>query len=423
MRTSDVIRSAAGNVRRSKLRTALAGIAVMIGSFTLVLTVGVGSGVNTYINDTVKSIGAPTTMELERLDDTAEGDLPVYDPEAGTTSDQGFGGTELAITTEQLASARALPGVVSAEPVDSIAVEFVQRGDGERYASGLSAPQNDNVLQMSTGDVPDDTRVAYEVAVPATYVTALGYATESEIIGDELTFGFRDPSGAERTVVVTVAGVILPGVVPVTAPVGNASLISHVADIQDEGATSPITGASLVFSSDLTAEDIEVLQEDLAALGLEGTTVSDRIGTFKAVIDGIVLILAAFALVALLAAAFGVANTLLMSVQERTREIGLLKALGTSGGRVFSLFALEAVLIGLLGALVGGGAAVTAGTLTNGILQDDVLSTLPGLSVYAADPIALAVILLTILAITFMAGTAPAIRAARKQPIEALRYE
>ena len=427
MRTTDLIRSATGNVLRSKLRTSLAGIAVLIGSFTLVLTVGVGSGVNAYIADTVNSIGAPTTMELDRSDDTADGDLPVYDADAGTVTRPGFSGSGLGITKQQLEDARALPGVISVEPIDTILVDYIQRPGHEQYSSGLSAPQHDNVFQMSTGTEPDDDQANYEVAVPANYVGALDYPDEAAIIGEDLTFGFRDQTGAERTVTATVTGVILPSVVPATTPVGNSALISHIADTQAVGAPSgtaaPIASASLVFDANFTEADINQLKDDLTAIGLEGATVSDRIGTFKTVIDGIVLILAAFALIALVTGAFGVANTLLMSVQERTREIGLLKALGTSRSQIFSLFALEAILIGLLGALLGGGLAATTGVVANGILQDGVLSTLPGLSVYAVDPLTLALVLAIIVAITFIAGTAPAIRAARKEPIEALRYE
>ena len=85
-------------------------------------------------------------------------------------------------------------------------------------------------------------------------------------------------------------------------------------------------------------------------------------GMFKTVIDGIVLVLNAFAIIALLAASFGIVNTLLMSVQERTREIGLMKAMGMGSGKVFGLFSLEAAFIGFLGSAIGVGVAMLAGT-------------------------------------------------------------
>ena len=74
------------------------------------------------------------------------------------------------------------------------------------------------------------------------------------------------------------------------------------------------------------------LQDRLTDAGYDSTTVEEQLGSFKAVIDGIVLVLNAFAVIALLAASFGIVNTLLMSVQERTREIGLMKAMGMGSG-------------------------------------------------------------------------------------------
>ncbi len=76
----------------------------------------------------------------------------------------------------------------------------------------------------------------------------------------------------------------------------------------------------------------------------------------------------AFAVIALIAAGFGIINTLLMSVQERTREIGLMKAMGMGGGKVYTLFSLEAVFIGFLGSAIGAGVAIALGTGISNVL-------------------------------------------------------
>ena len=94
---------------------------------------------------------------------------------------------------------------------------------------------------------------------------------------------------------------------------------------------------------------------------------------FRAVINAVVWILNACAVIALVAAGLGIVNTLLMSVQERTREIGLMKAVGMSGGRVFCLFSLEAVFIGFLGAVVGAVTGVVGGSALSGALAEGFL--------------------------------------------------
>jgi putative ABC transport system permease protein len=172
-----------------------------------------------------------------------------------------------------------------------------------------------------------------------------------------------------------------------------------------------------------TDDEISALKDRLTDAGYTGSTVADQLGGFKTVIDGIVLVLDAFAVLALLAAGFGIVNTLLMSVQERTREIGLMKAMGMGDGRVFTLFSLEAAFIGFLGSAIGVVIAMLVGGGVSSRLSASLLSGLPGLTLIAFDPLALVAIVAVVMAIAFLAGTLPAARAARADPVESLRYE
>jgi putative ABC transport system permease protein len=171
------------------------------------------------------------------------------------------------------------------------------------------------------------------------------------------------------------------------------------------------------------AGGITAFQDRLVDAGFAGTTVADQLGTFTTVVDGIILVLNAFALIALLAAGFGIINTLLMSVQERTREIGLMKAMGMSGGRIFTLFSTEAVFIGFLGSAIGAAVGIGVGSLVSSVLAGGLLAGLPGLQIVAFDPVSIGSVLALVMGIAFIAAVLPASRAARQSPIESLRYE
>jgi putative ABC transport system permease protein len=157
----------------------------------------------------------------------------------------------------------------------------------------------------------------------------------------------------------------------------------------------------------------------------QGTTIAGQLGTFQTVIDGIILVLNAFAIIALLAAGFGIINTLLMSVQERTREIGLMKAMGMSGGRIFALFSTEAVFIGFLGSAIGAGIAILVGGIVSRVLGARPLKALAGLQILQFTPASILTVLLLLLVmgISLVAAVLPAGRAARQSPIDSLRYE
>jgi len=141
------------------------------------------------------------------------------------------------------------------------------------------------------------------------------------------------------------------------------------------------------------------------------------------VVIGIIGVMNGFAIIALIAAGFGIVNTLLMSVQERTREIGLMKAMGMGRSRIYALFSMEAVFIGFLGSVIGAAVAIGVGTIANGLVDGTVLADLEGLQVLRFELVPVATIILLVMGIAFLAGTLPARRASRQNPIDALRYE
>lgn len=165
------------------------------------------------------------------------------------------------------------------------------------------------------------------------------------------------------------------------------------------------------------------IKDELSARGLSGQTVEDQLGVVQVVINGIIGVLTAFAAIALLAASFGIVNTLLMSVQERTREIGLMKAMGMPKARVFGLFSIEACVIGAVGAGIGAISATGVGSVISAAAADTLLTGLPGLQILLFDPVPVGIVVLVITGIAFVSGVLPARRAARRDPITSLRYE
>jgi putative ABC transport system permease protein len=425
----DLIRAAIGNTFRSKTRTTLTVLAIFIGAFTLALTSGVGTGINRYIDTTVASIGAGDVMTVTKTaEDTSDGPAE-YEPDTTNVESQSGrpGSTVEAITTADLDDIRAVQGVKSVEPVLTARPSYVEYDGGKQYQASIGGLVSGMSLDLAAGSEPASAGDTFEVALPVSYVEPLGFSSDSDAIGKTVTFGVTDQTGTTSTIQATVTGVAEAGLLGSSSLTANDALTTALYDAQSVGlgAASKDSYASVSLRFDPSASDQEVagIKSDLKALGYDGSTVEDQIGSFKTIIDAIVLVLNGFAIIALIAAGFGIVNTLLMSVQERTREIGLMKAMGMGGGRVFGLFSLEAVFIGFLGSAIGALGAILAGTALNGILENGLLSALPGLTLIAFDPSAIAVIIVVVMGIAFLAGTIPALRAARQDPIESLRYE
>ncbi|WP_295855655.1 ABC transporter permease [uncultured Microbacterium sp.] len=430
MKTLDLVSTAVANTFRSKTRTILTVLAIFVGAFTLTITNGLGTGINAFIDSTVSAMGASDALTVTKTstDATASTAPQKYDPDAISSGRQaGPPGTTsevTALTDQDITTLAAVPGIARVVPVKSVTIDYVQAPGGDPYVARAGSLVAGQTPQMGAGVAPDDGSQALQVALPDALVEPMGFADADAAVGSTVTIAVTDPVRTQHTVEATVTGVIEEAFGSTTTLTTNAALEDALSAAQNTGVPADqldrYASASATMAAGANVTDVKAALTDA---GYTGTTVADQLGTFEAVINGIVLVLNAFAIIALLAASFGIVNTLLMSVQERTREIGLMKAMGMGSGRVFSLFSLEAIFIGLLGSALGAVVAIGVGTAVSAQLATSLFSDLPGLQLIAFDPVSIVVTTLAVMGIAFLAGTLPAARAARADPVESLRYE
>ncbi|HEX7259837.1 MAG TPA: FtsX-like permease family protein, partial [Candidatus Saccharimonadia bacterium] len=261
----------------------------------------------------------------------------------------------------------------------------------------------------------------------STYVKSLGFKDAKDAEGETAMVGVTNGFGKQTVIKGTIVGVLKPGIIDAGGVTVNRSFNQAVYAFQTEGVPPQVRQqfqmVTARFDVNMASEELVKLKEEIKKKGYDGQTFEDRIGTFKQVVDGIIMALNLFGAIALLAASFGIINTLLMAVQERTKEIGLMKAMGMRGQRIFLLFTGEAVMLGFWGSLLGVLAAIGIGNVINHVAITSFLKGLVGLELLSFPLQSVAGIMAIVIGIAFLAGTLPALRAARQNPIDSLRYE
>jgi putative ABC transport system permease protein len=422
MRIIDIIKTSQTNLVRSKLRTFLTVLAVFIGTFTISITNGVGSGVKAYVDQELGNVGVENAFIVQSAAGQSNPfgqEVVEYDPNQAT----GIFNQAL-LTDGDIDKIQAIKNVTRVTPDRMLQIDYVTAGS-KKYQAFVSQYFEGFNLNMTAGRVLDVDQ-ASEITIPIRYVVPLGFSSPEDALNKNLIVGYKNSRG-----VVVEKNLVIVGVGEESI-LGNSSIyisppmqaeIGRDQTIGIPNVEGTYTAFLVEFDRNLPQSEIDSLQQVLFANQYTAQTIQDQIGTFSQVINGILVGLNIFGIIALLVAAFGIVNTLFMAVNERTSEIGLMKALGANSRTVFAIFSIEAASIGFWGALIGIGVSIAVGSILNVYASNNFLKDFPGFDLLAFPLLSSLVILLGIIILAFLAGTLPSLKASRLDPIKALRYE
>ena len=399
-------------------------LAIFVGAFTLTLTNGLGDGLKDYIEKEVKNFEGNDILFVRRKfelpKDNDEGEVSEYVEQKEESAQ--LDPNTIVVTLEQIEKlAKEFPEVKSVSPNYGVQAEYISLDGAKKYKNQVNAIGKGVIQKLETGEqINGDNQIVLQYGI----AKAMNPDFKS-LIGKELTLGYKagNPS-VMQTKQMKIVGVATKGLMASLFSNISPNVEKEIYDAQQKD--SPDYNKLFNFSFQMNTTDAKKLEEikrKLDERGFTADTFADRSKrTYNAI--GIFQIgLNLFAFIALLAASFGIINTLVIAVMERTKEIGLQKALGMGRSKVFFLFSLESILIGFWGAFLGIAGAILIGSIGNSYASKYFFESFEGYSLVAFKPLSLFSIMLLICIIAFLAGVLPAFRASRLNPIEALRYE
>jgi putative ABC transport system permease protein len=423
MTLRDLLRTSSGNLGRHPVRTVLSAVGVTVGILTIVTMVSLGVGVQKEIAGQFKSAGLETIniypVTEERLD---------YEPfaEAERT---------VLITPEIVEEMRARDDVVEVHPivyVPSGAKVYLDLGEEDvsvrAYVGdstwGFEDPFTEPSRLLAGRDLAADSEG--ELVVSVETLESLGYAEQSEwedFVGREVSLGLKAPRGETASFPFVVVGVresMYWG-----ANIGVSDAVALKSWWYNDPDMLEHEGYDRLRIKAASLNDAVQIVTELEEHGFRVESLRMILDNMNKALVVLQTMLGSIGALALLVASIGIANTMVMAVYERTREIGILKAIGASPGDIRRLFVAESSFIGLVGGVAGTILGWLLGLGLNrlilAILHWQEIPVRGTFFVVTGWLIGLALAFATVVGL--LSGLYPASRAARLDPIEALRYE
>jgi len=398
-------------IRTHKMRSILTSLGILIGIAAVVLTVGLGQGAQQQVAKQLSALG---------------GNLLIVSPGSSTTSGVRGGFGSAATLTEAdaaaLSSSTAAPDVAGVAPVSQSSSVSVVNGSTNWKTTVVGT--TDSWLDVRARKVSTGRFLTADDQKNAAAVTVLASDTASELFGRaEVAVG---RSVEINSVQYEVIGVLTSAGSDSTTNLDDQAIVPlSTAKQRIIGGTNRTSVATIYVKATSDSRLSAAYQETNALLAYRHsvtsgsttdftiTTQQSVIGATSSVSGTLTNLLIGIAALSLLVGGIGVMNIMLVSVKERTREIGLRKALGGTPALIRRQFLSEASILGLTGGLLGVAAGVGGAVVLRRFISDPVAISVPWILIAIGVAIAIGVGF----------GVYPAARAARLSPIDALRSE
>lgn len=405
--TGSNIRIALASLKATKVRTALTTLGIVIGVASISLVLALGEGAKRAVNQQIgQEAGDIISIRPGKVQRDGSGTITGYDFRAAIST--------TTLTQRDLETVQKVDGVDSAAPVMLI-TGSVKGGPRTADESQIMAtqPEFDDIqgLELRTGQFIEED-MARDVAVIGNQ-TAINLFGTDEAIGRQITL---------RGEPYTVIGVLKPTRSPANI---NGLNYNHTAFINmDAGRTfnQGIPQIQIISVKAAGGRDTEEVASRIQNALLKNHGGEENFAVIRAdeasrltdeVFGLLISIASAIAAISLVVGGIGIMNIMLVSVTERTREVGIRKAVGATNSQILSQFLIEAMLMCVVGGILGLIAAYVIALL---IRMAGLLPFLPALT----WPI-VGIAFIVSLAVGLIFGLFPAARAARKDPIQALR--
>lgn len=434
MRLTDIIKRANHNLWHNRSRTILTTLAITVGSLTIMLTVGINAGVNGYIDKQVESTGGNDIIEVmpKGIADRMSSMMTLGATEVQEYRSNQGQSQQVSLTDRDLAGIKRLKGVKLAKLSDLLYPSYItrDRDEAKKYKLTVGPLAASSIkLDLAAGRSVRIDGSEAEAILPDRYLEPLGFSSAKQAIGQMVRVGVPHRLGGQmdevkiRIVGVQNQSIVGFGRVFLNDAAGRLIRSTYLTGMPEALQSQHGLIIIQVKPGYESKEKLAQIKQELTNMGYSSISEDDYISSIKLFFNAITVILTIFGVIALITASIGIVNTLLMSVQERTREIGLMKAMGLSSGRIFALFSLEAVSLGFWGGMLAAGLAVVIKQTVNPWAGRNFLSGLPGFNLIELNPLYVGVIVAIVMVVAFLAGTLPAKRATKQDPIQALRYE
>ena len=463
MRFPDLLIMSVNNLRRRKLRTALTVLGVIIGTASIVVMVSLGIGLNELTMEQIASWGSLTTIDVRSGDSYGQSYAVSI---GGGSSGMSSGGKSEPnyITDEVIEKFSRLEHVTGTSPVLSINVLLRQGAYEAQYETiqGVG-PAYFEQIKLGEGEYPQkgDTGLFFGNTVIQDFYnakTGKGYWDTGELPDVDLMgrpfFVTFDMDGYYQSQYPSEDGAgtkppkkyMMNGIGVQEGGLDDWNNYSYRIYMDVDGMKSQLRKAFkkgkaipgqptnkkgkpynyfIYNSAQVYVDDVEnvtKVQKELADMGFQVQSQIDWLESSKQQSDMVQAVLGGIGAVSLFVAAIGIANTMMMSIYERTKEIGVMKVLGCDMGNIRNMFLIESGFIGFMGGVLGIGLSYGVSLLINKFVGAQALTGMAGDLSRVPPWLSLAAVAFAIF-VGMAAGFMPAMRAMKLSPLAAIRNE